>query len=135
MSSTHMLIRTGPHVLTHVDCSEACVSDYQVTVAGLSTEAEFMAAYDTGKMILFVCSILWDLDIFQEAATVFYEDNDACTAMGNAQNPTPCTRHIDIKYFAICEWIERDLMHMERIDMTINMFDHFTKVLSRALFH
>jgi hypothetical protein len=94
-----------------------------------------MAAYDTGKMILFVRSILWDLDIPQEAATVLYEDNDACTAMGNAQKPTPRTRHIDIKYFSICEWIERDLMILERIDTTINMSDHFTKGLSRALFH
>ena len=94
-----------------------------------------MAAYDTGKMILFVRSILWDLDIPQEAATVLYEDNDACTAMGNAQKPTPRTRHIDIKYFSICEWIERDLMVLERIDTTINMSDHFTKGLSRALFH
>jgi hypothetical protein len=74
-----------------------------------------------------VHSILWDLDIRQEAATVLYEDNDACTAMGNAQKPTPHTPHIDIKYFAICEWIERDLMHMEKIDTTINMSDHFTK--------
>jgi hypothetical protein len=46
--------------------------------------AEFMAAYDTGKMILFVCSIPWDLDIPQEAVTILYKDNDACTAMGNA---------------------------------------------------
>ena len=84
-------------------------------------KAEFMVAYDTGKMILFVCSILWDLDIPQEAVTVLYEDNDVCTAMQNVQ--------------AICEWIERDLMHMERIDTTINMSGHFTKGLSRALFH
>ena len=34
-------------------------------------------------------SILWDLGIPQEAATILYEDNDACTAMGNAQMPTP----------------------------------------------
>ena len=76
-------------------------SKFQPTVAGSSTEAEFMAAYDTGKMILFVRSVLWDLGIPQEAATVLYEDNDACTAMGNAQKPTPRTRHMDIKYFSI----------------------------------
>ena len=110
-------------------------SKFQPTVAGSSTEAEFMAAYDTGKMILFVRSVLWDLNIPQEAATILYEDNDACTAMGNAQKPTPRTRHIDIKYFSICEWIERDLMIMERIDTSINMSDHFTKGLSRTLFH
>jgi len=66
-------------------------SKFQPTVAGSSTEAEFMAAYDTGKMILFVRSVLWDLNIPQEAATVLYEDNDVCTAMGNAQKPTPRT--------------------------------------------
>jgi len=108
---------------------------FHPTVAGSSTEAEFMAAYDTGKMILFVRSVLWDLDIPQEAATVLYEDNDACTAMGNAQKPTPRTRHMDIKYFSICEWVERDLMHLERIDTSINMADHLTKALNRALFH
>ncbi len=78
-------------------------SKLQPTVAGSSTEAEFMAAYNTGKMILFVRSVLWDLGIPQEAATVLYEDNDACTAMGNAQKPTTRTRHMDIKYFLICE--------------------------------
>jgi len=44
-----------------------------------------MAAYDTGKMILFIRSVLWDLNVPQEAATILFEDNDACTAMGNAQ--------------------------------------------------
>ena len=83
---------------------------FQPTVAGSSTEAEFMAAYDTGKMILFVRSVLWDLGIPQEAATVLYEDNDACTAMGNAQKPTTRTRHIDIKFYAIQEWVERNLL-------------------------
>jgi hypothetical protein len=104
-------------------------SKFQPTVAGSSTEAEFMAAYDTGKMILFVRSVLWDLGVPQEAATVLYEDNVACTAMGNAQKPTTRTRHIDIKTFSLCEWLERDLMHLERIDTTINMADHLTKGL------
>ncbi len=100
-----------------------------------STEAEFMAACDVGRMCLFIWSILWDLDIPQEAATVAYEDNDGCTSMGNAQEPTPRTRHIDIKYFALCDWIERDLIILERIDTSINPSDHLTKALSRILFH
>jgi hypothetical protein len=58
-----------------------------------------MAAYDTSKIILFVRSFLWDLNIPQEAATLLYEDNNGCTAMGNAQKPTPRTHHIDIKIF------------------------------------
>jgi hypothetical protein len=55
--------------------------------------------------------------------------------MGNAQKPTTCTRHIDIKTFSLCEWVERNLRHLERIDTTINMADHLTKGLQRALFH
>ena len=50
-----------------------------------------MAATDVGRMCLYVRSILWDLDIPQEAATVAYEDNDGCTAMANAQKPTSRT--------------------------------------------
>jgi hypothetical protein len=75
--------------------------------------------------------------ISQEAATVAYEDNDGCTAMGNAQKPTPRTQHIDIKYFALCNWVERDLIHLDldRIIISINVADQLTKILSRILFH
>jgi hypothetical protein len=55
--------------------------------------------------------------------------------MGNPQKPTARTRHIDIKNFALCEWVERDLIHLERIDTSINIADHLTKPLSRVLFH
>ena len=92
-----------------------------------------MAAYDTGKMILFVRSVLWDLWIPQEAATVLYEDNDTCTAMGNAQKPTPRTRHMDIKYFSICEWVDRDFMLLKRIDTKLNLSDHLTNKDSHLL--
>ena len=54
---------------------------------------------------------------------------------GNAQKPTPCTRHMDIKYFSLSDWVERDLMLLERIDTSINLADHFTKSLQPALFH
>ena len=55
--------------------------------------------------------------------------------MGNAQKPTPRTWQIVIKYYALCEWIERDLIHLERVDTAINTADHLTKALTRTLFH
>jgi hypothetical protein len=94
-----------------------------------------MSAYDTGKMIQFIRSIMWDLDTPQEAATLLYEDNDACTAMANAQKPTPRTCHMDIKYFALSKWVERDLMLLECIDTSINLSDHFAKSLQTTLFN
>ena len=94
-----------------------------------------MAACDAGKMLLFIRSILWDLGIPQQAATIMYEDNDACTAMANAQKPTTRTRHMDIRYFALADWVEQDLMLLERVHTAINIADHMTKILDRTLFY
>jgi hypothetical protein len=105
------------------------------SVAGSSTEAEFMMAYDGGRMSLYLHSILWDLGVPQDAATILYEDNDGATAMANAGKPTPRTCHIDIKYYALQEWVERDLVVLRRIDTSVNTADHLTKPLSRILFY
>jgi hypothetical protein len=37
-------------------------TQFQDTVATSSTESEFMAVYELGKALLYVRSILWDLD-------------------------------------------------------------------------
>ncbi len=89
-----------------------------------------MAAYKLGIMLLYMRNILWDLNVPQEAASQLYKDNDACTAMANAQKPTSHTRHMDIRCHVLCEWVERDLIVLERTNTTINKADHFTKLLS-----
>ena len=104
------------------------------TVALSSTEAEFMEATQAGKLLLFCRSVLWDLSIPQTAATIAYEDNDACTSMANAQKPTSRTRHIDIKYHVLCQWVEQDLILLERIATSLNTADIFTKILGPLLF-
>ena len=55
--------------------------------------------------------------------------------MGNAHKPTSRTRHINIKYFSLCDWVERDIMFLERIDTSLNMSDNMTKGLETILFH
>lgn len=105
------------------------------TITQSSTEGEYMEATEMGKMVLFVRSILWDLGIPQCSATVLYEDNDAATAMANAQKPTARARHMDIKYRVLAEWVDRDLVRLERVDTTLNWADHhFTKQLGPLLF-
>ena len=78
---------------------------------------------------------MWDLGIPQQAASILYEDNDAATAMANAQKPTTRTRHMDIRFFALSDWVERDLILLERIHTSINESDHLTKTLERTLFY
>ena len=64
---------------------------YQDVIAHSSTEAEFTAACNAGKMILFFRSILADLGVEQYDATVLYEDNTGALLMANAQQPTQRT--------------------------------------------
>ena len=53
-------------------------------VALSSTVAEFIAAYDAGKTILYVRSLLQDLGIDQSEATTLHEDNQGALLMENA---------------------------------------------------
>ena len=55
--------------------------------------------------------------------------------MSNASKPTKGTRHIDIKDFAIQDWVEQDLITLERIETSDNSSDALTKALARILFY
>ena len=54
-----------------------------------------------------------DLGFPQEEALVIYEDNEGAIAMANMQKPTTRTRHMDIQYFAIVDWVELDLLVLD----------------------
>ena len=100
-----------------------------------STEAEFTAAAEAGKYILYVRSILEEIGLPQQSATVLYEDNQGALLMANAQQPTKRTRHMDIKTFVLQQWVERDLIRLKRISTSDNYSDVLTKATGRTLFH
>ena len=70
-------------------------SQFQPTVSQSSTEAEFIAAVETGKLSIYLRSMLQDLGIPQTEATTLYENNPAAVAMANASRPTRHTRHME----------------------------------------
>jgi dUTP pyrophosphatase len=108
-------------------------SKFQDTVAMSSTEAEFSAACDAAKSILYVRSILEELEVSQHHATTLFIDNNGALMMGNAQQPTRRTRHMDIKKFVLIDWIEQDLLTMKYISTHDNYSDSMTKALGRQL--
>ena len=108
---------------------------FQKAIAMSSTEAEFVAASEAGKMGLYLRSLLADLKLDQNDATILYEDNMGAYRMASAGQPTPQTRHIDIRTFALLDWVERDLIAVEHISTTINSADILTKSTPRILFH
>ena len=108
---------------------------YQDTLALSTTEAEFTAACDAGKAILYVRSILEEINVPQDMATTLFIDNNGALLMGNAQQPTRRTRHMDLKKFSLLDWIKRDLMIMKRVKSADNSSDVVTKQTGRQLFY
>jgi dUTP pyrophosphatase len=108
-------------------------SKFQDTIAMSSTEAEFSAACDAAKSILYVRSILEELNVSQQHATTLFIDNNGALMMGNAQQPTRRTRHMDIKKFVLIDWIEQDLLTMKYISTNDNYSDSLTKALAKQL--
>ena len=106
-------------------------SKLQPTVALSSTEAEFAAASEAGKIVLYLRTILEEINVPQEHATTLYEDNDGALLMANAGQPTRRTRHIDIRYFALLDWVERDLLALEEIHSPENCSDPLTKAVGK----
>ena len=107
----------------------------QNIVSHSSTEAEFIAACDAAKMAIYLRTILEDIGLPQEEATMLYEDNTGALMMANARQPTRRTRHMEIKHFAIQDWVERDMIVLEYIMSPENSADHFTKPLARTAFY
>ena len=108
---------------------------FQSAVALSFTEAEFVAASDAGKLSLYLHSLLDELGLDHNKAILLYEDNTGAFMMADASKPTQQTRHIDICHFALPDWVERDLICLEQISMTLNTADVLTKSTPRIIFH
>ena len=110
-------------------------SKYQATVALSSTEAEFTAAAEAGKTILYLRSILYELGYQQYKPTTLYIDNHGALFMANAEQPTRRTRHMDTKMFAIQDWTKEEKLILKEVNTKDNAADHFTKALGRIKFY
>ncbi|KAI2501046.1 hypothetical protein MHU86_13400 [Fragilaria crotonensis] len=108
---------------------------YQKAVALSSTEAEFVSAADTGKMILYVRSLLQDLGFSQPTPTQLHVDNTGAIFMVEAQAPTKRTRHVDIRYFALLDWRSTGQLTAVPIRTDMNLSDSMTKATGRIKFH
>ena len=92
-----------------------------------------MITCDAGKAILYVRSILDKIGIAQDHATPLFIDNNGALMMGNAQQPTRRTKHMDIKKLVLQDWVQRDLIIMKRINTNDNYADALTKPMGRQL--
>jgi hypothetical protein len=106
----------------------------QPTVALSTAESEFLAASDTDRLGLLIRAVLAELLQPQHAATIVYEDNDACQMVANSTTPTNQMRHIAIRDFALQYWTERNLIALTACALNANASDMFTKQVGKILF-
>ena len=107
----------------------------QRCVALSSTESELYAASEAGKCIKYICSILKFLDIDLPTPTPLYEDNKSTIAIANSDKATKRLRHVDLRYFAIIEWVQCGDLTLESISTELNLSDCLTKSLNPLLHH
>ena len=123
------------YILTLAGAAIYYKSKFQDCISLSSTEAEFQAACEAAKSIMYVRSILEEIGLEQEDASTLFIDNNGALLMANAKQPTKRTRHMDIKHFKIQEWVEMYLLTMKRIDTSDNRSDVMTKALTPKLFY
>ena len=118
-------------------CGGAIVwkSKTQSLTAGSSTEAEFFAAYEAGKICRFLRMVMKQLGYEQSLATTIYIDNMSALKMINENtSPTERCRHVDLRYWAIQDWKRVDQsLFMTHLPGVLNISDDQTKPLGYVL--
>ena len=80
-------------------------SRFQPTILLSSTERDFIATSEAVKTTLYIRSILDNICLPQDSATPLHEDNAAAIAMAHSSKPTYHIFHIEIRHFALLDWI------------------------------
>jgi hypothetical protein len=108
-------------------------SRLQATVATSLTEAEFLAAVLTAKLVKYLRSVLLELGFLHASPSTLYVDNQATVDIVNERRPTPRSRHIEVQHFAIQEWHANKDIVMRHLAGILNPSDDLTKALGWVL--
>ncbi|KAH9652997.1 hypothetical protein KPL70_027263 [Citrus sinensis] len=118
-------------VLTRPDISH--VANLQHVVAFSTTEAEFTAATEAAKEVIWLKGLITELGLKQESVPIFC---DSSSALHLCKNPAhhEKTKHIDIKLHFIRNEVSRGVIKMVKIHTDDNPSDLLTKVVLATKF-
>ena len=109
-------------------------SKQQKTVALSSSEAEFVAASEAVKDVLFVVNVLESLGIEVEKPIIVRVDNMGAVFMSQNNSSGARTRHVDTRWHFVRELVEDKFIEVVFVKSEENKSDLFTKNLSGELF-
>ena len=100
-----------------------------------SSEAEFVAASQAGKEILYLRALLKGFACPQQKPTELWEDNASCILM--SENPTnrERSRHVDVRVHFLRDMVRDGSVKFIKCAGTQNVADALTKSLPKPAFH
>ncbi|KAJ2973122.1 hypothetical protein NUW54_g12124 [Trametes sanguinea] len=105
----------------------------QKTVAHSSTEAEYMAISDCSRQVVWIRNLMSEIG-YQLGPIPIAGDNQGSLFMGSNPVTESRSKHIDIRYHAIREYIENKQIEVYFVDGSNNPADLFTKNLGHVKF-
>ena len=94
-----------------------------------STEAEYIALFETAKIIAWARQFLDDLGFPQTSPTLLFEDNMSTILMVKNGNDKGKTKHMDVRYHYIKELVDQGKIILQHLPTTDMISDIFTKPL------
>ena len=100
-----------------------------------SSEAEFVAASQAGKEVLYLRALLKGFACEQMRPTELIEDNASCILM--SENPTnrERSRHVDVRVHFLQDMVRDGAVKLMKCAGTQNVADALTKSLPKPAFH
>ena len=100
-----------------------------------SSEAEFVAASQAGKEVLYLRALLKGFACEQMRPTELWEDNASCILM--SENPTnrERSRHVDARVHFLRDMVRDGAVKLIKCAGTQNVADALTKSLPKPAFH
>ncbi|CAN0915054.1 Retrovirus-related Pol polyprotein from transposon TNT 1-94, partial [Linum grandiflorum] len=103
-------------------------SKLQKCVALSTTEAEYIAAVEAGKEMLWLKRFLQELGLKQSEYVVFCDSQSAMDLSRNTMYHSR-TKHIDVRYHWLRDVIEEQMMKLKKVHTDKNCADVLTKVV------
>lgn len=122
---------TSGYLITFAGGAVSWQSKLQKCVALSTTEAEFIAATEACKEVLWMKKFLQELGVEQRRYVLYC---DSQSAIRLSKNPTfhSKSKHIDVRYHWIRDTLNERLLEIEKIHTDENGSDMMTKVLPKG---
>ena len=122
------------YVFTVTECVISWKAKLLDIVALLTTEAEYMAAIEASKKVLWMRRLVETFGIIQDTVRV-YCDSQSAIHLVKYHMYHKWTKHIDVRYHKIRQWVIDDkVIDLVNISIKKNQTDMMTKIIPAEKF-